>query len=261
MDYNYLFGGVKISSLSGADVNKRIAQNLLQQKSFYCCVANLRTTVAAQSDVAYKGVVNNAFLNIPDGMPLVWAGKLAGKSSIERITGAKLMQMMLSDTTSGYRHFFFGDTSETLNALVDAVRTRFKNSVIAGSYSPPFKKFDDADYADFVEKIQESGANVVWVSLGAPRQDFFSEKMVSLTGATAFIGVGAAFRSIIGQYPDPPVFFQKIGLTGLFWRFKDHPLQSTIWYFKHFFLLGYYMIKILVRRYIFIERSNGGSNV
>lgn len=125
---------------------------------------------------------------------------------------------LLTDPSNGIKHFLLGDTEETLAAM----KEKYANSLIVGSYSPSFCKVEEFDYAGIAKMIKESGANIVWVALQAPKQDFFSTMLLPHLEHTLCVGVGEfAFRFSLGEYTMPPMFFQKLGLTGLFWRKID----------------------------------------
>ena len=116
---------------------------------------------------------------------------------------------------AGLKHFFLGDTEETLAALTKKATQEFGADVV-GSYSPPFAPLEDYDFKAIVKMIHDSGANIVWTALRAPKQDFLNAMLVPyLNDGIVCLGVGAAFRSVIGELRQPDGFLQKIGLAGL----------------------------------------------
>lgn len=183
----------------------------------YICVASIRSIFTANGNHNYAKVLNNALMVLPDGMPLVWVARVWGLKQVRRTAGPELFLNLLMDPTNGIKHFLLGDTEETLSAM----KIKYAGSLIVGSYSPPFCKVEDFDYAAIAKMIKESGANIVWVALQAPKQDFFSTMLLPYLEHTLCIGVGAAFRFSLGEYSMPPMIFQKLGLTGLFWRKID----------------------------------------
>lgn len=247
--YNFFrFGRTKISVTTVNNTLEAIDTCINGNKCEYITIANLRTSVFAHNNKLYRDIVNNAYLNTPDGMPLVWCGRLAGKKTIERTCGPDVFIESLKKGEKGYNHFFLGDTQDTLDKLVSKVKDEY-GAKIAGAYSPEFvSSYEDYDYKKIASLIKDSGADIIWVALGAPKQDFFSERLSKELDKGAIIGVGAAFRFVLGEYKDPPKAFKKLALTGLFWRVKDHPFQSLIWYIKHFSYLIYFMTVILLNR-------------
>lgn len=247
-DFYYL-GRTKISVTSIAETLKLIHQCIEEKRSAYICIANLRTAIYAHYHYDYRLVVNNAFLNTPDGMPLVWGGKIAGKN-IERTCGPDLFKTSLMFGEKGKKHFLLGDTKDTLEKLIYKIEKEYQSQVV-GSFSPEFvDSYTKYNFEHIAELINHSGAEIVWVALGAPKQDLFAAKLVQLLNdGIVVVGVGAAFRFVLGEYKDPPKVFKKMALTGLFWRAKNHPLKSFFWYIKHSLLLVYFLFIVLLNRF------------
>jgi len=219
---SYRIGKTYISATAPADAQSRIEQAALSGQGGYVCVSNMRTVVYANKHEDYRNVMEEAFMCLPDGMPLVWMAKLWGLKGVHRATGPDLMVAMLNDTTKGLKHFLLGDTEETLSAL----KSRYSQSSIVGTYSPAFCDVDEFDYEDIAQKILESNADVVWVALRAPKQDFFAARLFEYLPDKVLIGVGAAFRFALGEIKHPNKMVQKMGLTGLIWRKNK---LGTLW--------------------------------
>lgn len=238
----YRIGKTYISATNPEDAKRRIEEAALNGKGGYVCVSNIRTVVYANKHADYAALMSNAFMCFPDGMPLVWMARLWGRKDVLRTTGPDLMVKMLKNTENGLRHFLLGDTDETLSKL----KSKYPEALISGTYSPPFCEVDEFDYAGIVEKIKESGANIVWVSMRAPKQDFFSARIRELLPDKIFIGVGAAFRFAIGEIKHPPKLIQKFGLTGFFWR--KMTIKNIITYVQYFVMLNKFSVEILFRK-------------
>ena len=115
---------------------------------------------------------------------------------------------------------------------------------------PPFCSIDEYDYQDIVTQIQSSKANVVWLSLSAPKQDFLAARLSEILPEILFVGVGAAFRFYLGEYKEPKnKTLQKMGLTGLFFRKLDW--KEFKWYIIH----TLWMVKMMV--YTWCQRISG----
>ena len=229
-DY-YLIGKVKVSVTSIDECIQKIL-NSKESPPKYVCVGNVRTAVFGNKNAQYRKTVNKSFMNLPDGMPLIWAGRLAGAKAIQRSSGPDLFSEFLKEKYK-VKHYLLGDTEETLNALVDKIGQIYPQTVIAGYYSPPFKPLEEFDFEDIANKIKASGADIIWVAVGAPKQDYLSAELVKYLDKGTLIGVGAAFRFFLGEYKHPPRLFQLIGLEGVFWRFFKDPAKQFIWYCKH----------------------------
>lgn len=230
----YRIGKVYISATSPDDAKLSIEKAVEDGVNDYICVSNVRTVAYANKDATYREVMNSAFMCTPDGMPLVWMARLWGLKDVQRTVGPDLFVQMIGDKECGLKHFLLGDTEETLTAM----KAKFADgdsTNIVGTFSPPFCELGEYDYAGIARSINESGANIVWLSLRAPKQDFFAVRLLPYLDKKICIGVGAAFRFSLGQIKHPPKIFKKLGLTGLFWRKMN--LSKIGWYFHHFALL------------------------
>lgn len=245
-DRKYRIGKVYISRTTPEKTIKEITQAIEKGRNEYICVSNVRTVAYAnkKKNKDYRDLMNNAFMCTPDGMPLVWMARLWGLKDVQRTVGPDLFTAMLNDKDSGIRHFLLGDTEETLAQMKEKYAKDSAN--IAGTYSPPFCELDDFDYEGIAKMINDSGANIVWLSLRAPKQDFFAVRLLPYLDKKICIGVGAAFRFSLGQIKHPPRIFKKLGLTGLFWRKMN--LSKIGWYFHHFALLCKWGCGIIVSR-------------
>lgn len=180
----------------------------------YICVSNVRTVLYANKHQDFFKVMDNAMMCLPDGMPLVWMARLWGLKEVQRTDGPDLFVSLITNPANGLRHFLLGDTDETLNTISE----KYHDALIVGTYSPPFCQLEEFDLKDISERINNSGADIVWISMRAPKQDFLAERLQPFLGKKICVGVGAAFRFALGEYQHPSVIVQKLGLTGLVWR-------------------------------------------
>ncbi len=242
----YRIGKVYISQTTPAKAIAQITKAIEEGRNEYVCVSNVRTVSYAnkKANEEYRDIMNKAFMCTPDGMPLVWMARLWGLKNVERTVGPDLFTEMLKDKNSNIKHFLLGDTEETLTLMKEKFSGEGTN--IVGSYSPPFCNLDDYNYKEIANTINKSGANIVWLSLRAPKQDFLAVRLLPHLDKKICIGVGAAFRFSLGQIKHPPKIFKKLGLTGLFWRKMN--LSKIGWYLHHFALLCKWGSNILLSR-------------
>ncbi|WP_332456891.1 WecB/TagA/CpsF family glycosyltransferase [Petrimonas sp.] len=243
----FKIGGIPISITSSRDVIESIKKVVGTGNSIHICVCDFRSVCYASKHADYKKILQTSHLNTPDGMPLIWMGRLWGIKNVHRTMGPHLFVKMLKDSNSGIKHFLLGDTDDILHEI----KSKFKkenNALIVGTFSPPFININEYDYFSIANMINNSGADIVWISMTAPKQDYFAVNLKPFLDKKVLIGVGAAFRYSLGLYEIPNDFFQKIGLTGFFmrkktwWQFK--------WYLIHIFKLLYFSIQIVYRRVI-----------
>lgn len=169
-------------------------------------------------DPSYKQIGDSVAMWVPDGIAPVWVARLKGQRSAVRVPGAELMRAYLAKADlQGYSSFFYGDTSETLANLTAALETNYPGHRIAGTLSPPFGGLSDDEERRHIQTINDSGADVLWVGLGTPKQDRWIFKHRHELRVPVAAGVGAAFRFLTGQVKRAP---RIVGRCGLEWAFR-----------------------------------------
>lgn len=244
MDSRFRIGNAYISATNPEKAKEYITSKCLNGDGGYICVSNMRTVVYANKHEDYLHIMRDATMCLPDGVPLVWMARLWGIKEVCCTNGPDLFVTMLNNQLSGIRHFLLGDTDETLNKIMKC----FPKSAIVGTYSPPFVPLKEYDLQKMADIIKESGAQLVWLSLRSPKQDYLAAEMSQLCKNILFIGVGAAFRFAIGEYKHPSMFMQKMGLTGFYLR-KIGFIEVGL-YLKYFFYLLYWSSAIVLNRII-----------
>ena len=234
---SYRIGKVPVHVTTVQDASARILSAIAAGEKGYVCVSNMRTVVAANRDPAYLNVMEHSLLNVPDGTPLVWCGKAWGKPA-KRVLGLDLFMALL---TSGVPQFFLGDTEETLEALKEKATT--EGCTVTGLYSPPFAPLEEYDLQEIADRINESGAHLVWTSLRAPKQDFLAARLLPyLHEGIVLVGIGAAFRLYLGEYQLDRGFLQKMGLGGFKMRRNSSVWKELKWYASH----GIFLLRSLI---------------
>lgn len=245
----FRIGRVRISVTNEDKAIQTIKDAIHRGEKGYVCVSTLRTVRIANKDDKYFEVMENSLMNTPDGTPLVWCGHLWGLKQVQRACGPHIFPRMLKDKNPKLKHFFLGDTEETLKALSYKAENEF-GAQVAGSYSPPFAPLDEYDFEGMAKMINESGATIVWTALRAPKQDFLNAKLTPyLNNGIVCVGVGAAFRCVLGALKQPDGPLQKFGLAGLMLRREDVSRRAQMsWYFKHIGYLSEYFLLINWKR-------------
>ncbi len=208
--------GTNINVTNMEDTIAYITENLEELKGDYICVSNVHTTVMAYRDKEYRKVQNSGAMALPDGQPLSIVSRKRGFSEARRVPGPDLMPAILDlSQKTGYRHYFYGSTEATLEALRAALLRRYPKLQIAGMYSPPFRELTKEEDEEIVNRINESGADFVWVALGAPKQEWWMYEHRRRIGAL-MLGVGAAFDFTAGTTKRAPMWMQKLCLEWVF---------------------------------------------
>lgn len=245
----FRIGKTFISVTTPQDTQSRIAAAVKKGDNAYICVSDPRTVDYACVHEDYCEVMNHSMMNLPDGQPIMWAAWLWGVKEIERTMGPALFPTMLEDKDSGLKHFLLGDTDDTLAAIVE--KASCNRNQIVGTYSPPFCSLDEFDYQGMADMINQSGADIVWIAMRAPKQDFFSVRILPYLDHKICIGVGAAFRFYLGEYQLAPPLIRKLGLMGLYWGRKNQGYLAFIWgYLKDNMPFFWYLFKIIIWRII-----------
>lgn len=177
-------------------------------------VREVASIMAMRSDTSLLRVAQQTAMNLPDGMPVVWLGKLAGHP-VERACGPDLMErVILESPHTGLRHFFYGGKNGIATIMADNFRKRAPGVEIVGTYCPPFRRQTEKEDNEVVEIILASGADVLWVGLSSPQQDIWMDEHLDCLPIT-MIGVGAAFDYHSGAINRAPVWMQQIGMEWL----------------------------------------------
>jgi N-acetylglucosaminyldiphosphoundecaprenol N-acetyl-beta-D-mannosaminyltransferase len=211
-----------IDALSWDDAIKRITRWATARESRYVCICNVHSVVTTTQDIEFKMAINNADMSTPDGAPIAWALRRLGFHTQERINGPDLMwkYLALAENTP-QKVFFFGSTEKTLRKLRAAIRKQFPGLQIAGTHSPPFRPLLRQEDDEIVDMINRSGANVVFVGLGCPKQEKWMAEHRGRVHAV-MIGVGAAFDYHSGAVKRAPLWWQRNGLEWLY-RLASEP--------------------------------------
>jgi N-acetylglucosaminyldiphosphoundecaprenol N-acetyl-beta-D-mannosaminyltransferase len=173
--------------------------------------------VAQEDDETWEAV--RRATTVPDGQPLVWALRALGYRDASRVYGPDLMARYCerAATRTGTRMFLYGGRDDAaLEELSEALRERYPGLDIVGGYSPPFRDLTDEERDDVVARINGSGADVVWVGTGQPKQEKWMAQMRESLRPPILAGVGAAFDFHAGRMPQAPSWLQAVGLEWLF---------------------------------------------
>lgn len=176
-------------------------------------VANV---VRAQDDARLMGVHRAADLVCPDGMPLVWLGRLAGEP-IARACGPDLMIRLLNAPDVGLRHYLYGG----LPGVAETIARRAPAGSVVGWATPPFHALDETELEALAAAIRRSGANLVWIGISSPNQEYLMQRLHGRVDAVQ-MAVGAAFDFSSGRVARAPRWMQRNGLEWLH-RFLSEP--------------------------------------
>ncbi|MDI1295650.1 MAG: WecB/TagA/CpsF family glycosyltransferase [bacterium] len=213
--------GIPISATTLDTASRTIHGWAKDDLSRFVFIRDVHGVMQAQNDPELMRLHQDAAMVTPDGMPLVWLGQLAG-APVSRTCGPDLMEKVLGDSAqSGLTHFFYGGKPGVAEALKAAFLSRFPALRVVGADTPPFRPLTAAELNSVADEINGSGADVVWIGVSTPKQEFLMRDLAPLTSAT-FIGVGAAFDFHTNNVKRAPKWMQKTGLEWS-WRLASEP--------------------------------------
>ncbi len=230
--------GVQVNAVQILDVVNQMEDWIVKGRRCHSIVfGTLHGISEANNDSQYKTIVNSADLVVPDGMPLVWLGRLHGHGMRRRVYGPEVMETFCRETGSQYRHFFYGGAAGVAGSLAASLRERF-HIVVAGTFSPPFRELTAEEDQAVVDRVHEAAPDVLWVGLGAPKQERWMHEHRTRLRVPVLLGVGAAFDLNTGRLRQAPEWMRENGLEWLFrllteprrlWKRYLVKVPSAIW--------------------------------
>ena len=215
--------GIGLSVINRQSALRLFLEALRERRRGYVTVTGVHGVMEAQRDESLRAILNEAFLCTPDGMPMVWLGKLAGFREIGRVYGPDFMlDVCQASPQEGIRHFFYGGANGVAAELRDKLTARFPGLQVVGTYEPPFRPLTAEEEATLSGLIKESRPDVLWVGLSTPKQERFMAEYISKLDVPLMVGVGAAFDFNTGRVKQAPDWMQAIGMEW-FYRLCQEP--------------------------------------
>lgn len=212
-----------------------------EKRGFRLFTLNLDHLVKRRHDAAFRAAYQDADFVSADGAPVAVLARRQG-ADVERTTGADLIAPLCREAaTRGIPLAFFGSNIETLETTARSLRQRFPGLNISHLEAPPYGFDPESPEAEAAaRRISESGARIVLVALGAPKQEFFASHMAHIAPDLGFICIGAALDFIAGTQARAPLFFQKTGLEWV-WRLAGNPMRMA----KRYWLCALVLVRII----------------
>jgi N-acetylglucosaminyldiphosphoundecaprenol N-acetyl-beta-D-mannosaminyltransferase len=162
-------------------------------------------------------ILNDSFLCTPDGMPMVWMGKIAKHREMDRVYGPDLMELICASSPKrGWRHFLYGGAEGVAKQLKARLEERFPGLQVVGTYTPPFRPLNVEEQRHLAQMVEEARPDIFWVGLSTPKQEKFMFEYLPKLNTTLMVGVGAAFDFHSGRVKQAPRWIQRSGLEWLF---------------------------------------------
>lgn len=220
MDHIYMFGS-KATLTTKEQLLNNFDQWIAESGSHYVCVSNVHTTMMGVDDLSFQEITNSASAVVMDGKPLAWVAKLKGAKTAERITGADIIHAACLSSEKKYRHFFLGGAEGIPETIKRKLQMQNPELQVVGTLSPPFRSLNAEEKEKIVKTINEAKPDILWVGLGAPKQEKWISEHRDKVDAPIMIGVGAAFDFYAGNIPRAPHWLQGMGMEWFFRLLMD----------------------------------------
>jgi N-acetylglucosaminyldiphosphoundecaprenol N-acetyl-beta-D-mannosaminyltransferase len=209
--------GVGVSPINMHTALETIDEWIKTDAHQYVCVTGVHGVMESQHDEKLRRIHNSAGLVTPDGMPLVWLGRLQGFKHTRRVYGPDLMLALCEHSIAkGYRHYLYGSNPDVLERLAENLTTRFPGLQIVGMFSPPFRALMPDEDDQIISEINSVQPHIIWVGLSTPKQEYWMSEHHGKVNAQVMAGVGAAFDFHAGLKKQAPLWMRNSGLEWLF---------------------------------------------
>ncbi len=213
--------GVNFTVTNLSEAVQYVRDNARKLKGKYICFGNVHTTVTAHENDRYMEVQNGACFIFPDGVPIHREQLNKGHKRACRVAGPDFMRLMFLSAMDGkISMYFYGSTPETIEGIRENMEKNYPGADVRGYESPPFRELSPEEDEEVVERINASGADILWVGLGAPKQENWMYDHKDRINAL-MLGVGAGFDFHAGTVRRAPLWIQKMGMEWLYRLLQD----------------------------------------
>ncbi|MCB9840668.1 MAG: WecB/TagA/CpsF family glycosyltransferase, partial [Phycisphaeraceae bacterium] len=212
-----VIAGVSVDVETEASAVRRVLGALDQGLGGLMVTVNVDHLRRCRIDERYAGLVSRAEIVVADGMPLVWASRVRGRSLPERVAGANLVWSMCEAAAArGRRVFLLGGDPGTAEAAKGVLETRYPGIRVCGTQSPERGFENDAGVLERLEaSVADSRPEIVLIALGSPKQEYLGERLLEVMPGAWFIGCGISFSFMSGHVRRAPAWMQRCGLEWL----------------------------------------------
>lgn len=234
--------GVRFDNVNAMEANKKFISLLENDRLRTIYTPNTEMIMKAQDDPEFKEILNEGDLVIPDGIGVVIASKIHHLGLTERVPGIELMSMMLEYCNrTGKSIYLFGGKPTVADLAAEKIKQAYPNLIIAGTRDG---FFDATNELTILDDINGKKPDILFVALGAPKQEKWINKYKKTINASVAIGVGGALDVWAGTVKRAPVFFQKTGLEW-FYRLLKQPKRVG-----RMMSLPKFMLKVITTKHI-----------
>ena len=215
--------GVHVNAIRMSDALDALSSWIETRQPHYVCVTPAYSVLQGHDDLDLRRIYNTSGLTTPDGAPVTWILQWKGFKHVERVYGPDLMAAVCGCSVEHcWTHYFYGGSPAVLDRLQERLHQRYPGIRIAGMDAPPFRPLTPEEDEEGVERIRAAAPDILWIGLGAPRQDRWMAEHIDRLNGPVLVGVGAAFDFLSGQKPQAPKWMQRNGLEWIF-RLASEP--------------------------------------
>jgi len=213
----FRIGGARVDAIDLDTTVEMFGRWIEKRRREYVILTGSHGVVEQRGDPRLREAHEEAGLVVPDGMPAVWLGRWKGLRGMDRVYGPDLMRAVCATGVErGWRHFLYGASPAVVEALADRLRADYPGLEVVGAFSPPYRELTEREEAEVIALVDGSGADIVWIGLGVPKQDLWAARFRPRLHAPILVAVGAAFDFLAGNKPMAPRWIQRSGLEWLF---------------------------------------------
>jgi N-acetylglucosaminyldiphosphoundecaprenol N-acetyl-beta-D-mannosaminyltransferase len=237
-----LIGGVPIDPVDLDTATERSLAVVRDRRFMQICTVNLDFVVNSRRNKAVRSVLSTSDMNIADGSPVLWLGRLTGHRVPQRVAGADFVpHLAAAAVEAGASIFFLGGEDGAAAAAAEKLRARYPDLRVAGVYEPPRASLDDMDNGEILRRLDAAKPDILLVAFGHPKQDLWIAAHRDRLPVSVAIGVGCTFDLIAGHRRRAPRWMQRAGLEWLF-RVANEPARLA----KRYAIDGYWFVAVLV---------------
>ncbi len=209
--------GVGISTSDMSAILRQIERWITTREQHYVCLCSNHGIMMSQKDDDLRKVLNVAGIAAPDGVSVVLACRLQGYGMVRQVRGTDLMlQVCKRAAEKGYSNFLYGGADGIPQKLAENLTQRFPGFNVRGTYSPPFRALTEQERSDVIHMINLADPDILWVGLGAPKQELWMARFAEHLNVPVMVGTGAAFDFLSGSKQEAPKWVQRAGIEWLF---------------------------------------------
>jgi N-acetylglucosaminyldiphosphoundecaprenol N-acetyl-beta-D-mannosaminyltransferase len=239
---------VKILNTTISETSIAEVSNILNsEKSLKIAICNTNTVVRSYRDDQLSKIINSFDIKTPDGFPVAKSSSILYKNSQRRVDGYNVLLKTVNDgLTKNTSHYFYGSEDFVLKKMIGKLRNDFPNINIVGSSSPPVGSYDELIQEEYVKDIIDAEPDIVWVSLGFPKQELFINLFQEKYSVESnLVGIGAVFEWVAGTKIKAPEFLANLGLEWLL-RLAQEPKRL----FRRYFVDNLLFLYLITKQYI-----------